>query len=213
MVGARRSAAAFDVHCPLGSLPLACKTELVERAGRRFPICAPSEERIAKWRPRLDGAAGPRVALAWSGSADPHQRPQPFDRAGAARAAAGDAGRELRQHPARCCARPTAKRLRRCRASRMSATSLRISPTPPRCWRSPISSICGRHLGRASRRRDGAAALGAAAVPAGLALDARSRTSPWYPDARLFRQPSPGDWSSVLKRLSEELASEGAAVT
>jgi tetratricopeptide (TPR) repeat protein len=29
--------------------------------------------------------------------------------------------------------------------------------------------------------------------------------SPWYPTMRLFRQPSPGDWNSVIKKVSEEL--------
>jgi ADP-heptose:LPS heptosyltransferase len=30
--------------------------------------------------------------------------------------------------------------------------------------------------------------------------------SPWYPTARLFRQPSPGDWSSVMRRIAEALS-------
>jgi tetratricopeptide (TPR) repeat protein len=30
--------------------------------------------------------------------------------------------------------------------------------------------------------------------------------SPWYPTMRLFRQPRPGDWQSVLDRISRELA-------
>jgi hypothetical protein len=29
--------------------------------------------------------------------------------------------------------------------------------------------------------------------------------SPWYPTMRLFRQPSPGDWTSVMKWVAEEL--------
>jgi hypothetical protein len=29
--------------------------------------------------------------------------------------------------------------------------------------------------------------------------------SPWYPTMRLFRQPSPGDWESVISRVHNEL--------
>ena len=32
------------------------------------------------------------------------------------------------------------------------------------------------------------------------------RASPWYPDARLFRQGQDGDWGPVIERVREELA-------
>src|SRR5262249_15223477 len=58
---------AFDVHCPLGSLPLALKTEpaTIPAAG---PYVQAEEARIAKWSPRLELLGRQRVAIAWSGN-------------------------------------------------------------------------------------------------------------------------------------------------
>ena len=58
---------AYDVHCPLGSLPLALKTEPATIPAD-IPYLHADKIRIAKWRPRLDGLPGKRVALAWAGN-------------------------------------------------------------------------------------------------------------------------------------------------
>jgi ADP-heptose:LPS heptosyltransferase len=36
--------------------------------------------------------------------------------------------------------------------------------------------------------------------------------SPWYPTARLFRQPGPGDWMHVVERITRELVGGGALI-
>ena len=48
---------AFDVHCPLGSLPLACKTEPAS-VPAAIPYLHPDEQRLAKWRQRLAALPG-----------------------------------------------------------------------------------------------------------------------------------------------------------
>jgi hypothetical protein len=33
-----------------------------------------------------------------------------------------------------------------------------------------------------------------------------SENSPWYPTAKLYRQPKLGDWESVIERVREDLS-------
>ena len=186
----------FDVHCPLASLPLACKTELASVPADIPYLHALEVAHIAKWRPRLDALPAPRVALAWSGRATPRQRPQPLAVA--------------RRSSSRCCRRRTCSfvsiqrelRPARRRSAGARARVSRICRRRARRLRRHRRGACAvrsrdlrRHLGRASRRRARPAGLRPAAVPAGLALDARSRAQPLVSGGRLFRQPAIGDWA------------------
>ncbi len=57
----------FDVHCPLGSLPLALHTEPAT-VPAHIPYLAADEAQMAKWSARLAALPRPRVAIAWSGN-------------------------------------------------------------------------------------------------------------------------------------------------
>lgn len=58
---------AFDVHCPLMSLPLAFGTRLETIPAAPAYLHAPAE-RLTKWQTRLAPARRPRVGLTWSGN-------------------------------------------------------------------------------------------------------------------------------------------------
>ena len=55
------------MHCPLGSLPLALKTEPASIPAD-IPYLRADEARLAKWRSRIEALPGKRVALAWAGN-------------------------------------------------------------------------------------------------------------------------------------------------
>ncbi len=57
---------AYDVHCPLASLPHALRTE-ASSIPADIPYLAVSATRMEKWRARLQDIARPRVAIAWAG--------------------------------------------------------------------------------------------------------------------------------------------------
>jgi hypothetical protein len=58
---------AFDLHCPLVSLPLAFGTRLETIPSATGYLSAPTE-RMTNWQARLQGYRSPRIGLAWSGN-------------------------------------------------------------------------------------------------------------------------------------------------
>ena len=59
---------AYDVYCPLGSLPLAFKTEPATIPAD-IPYLRADDSHLAKWRATIEALPGKRVALAWAGHA------------------------------------------------------------------------------------------------------------------------------------------------
>ncbi|MET4800377.1 tetratricopeptide repeat protein [Bradyrhizobium sp. LB11.1] len=70
----RSSSPAFDLHCPLGTLPLAFGTRLDTIPLAEGYVPAPPAARVKAWQDRLEDRPGPRnrfrVGLVWTGNPD-----------------------------------------------------------------------------------------------------------------------------------------------
>ena len=193
---------AFDLHCPLLSLPLACGTKL-QTIPAAAPYLAAPTERVQYWRDRLPRGR-PRVGLVWSGS--PSHKNDSNRSIPLARLA-----KLFEDLPARCFS------LQR-DLHNSDAEVLRQLPDLV-------------HLGEHFRDFADTAAVialldivvsvdtavahlaGALGKPVLMLLPHAADfrwmrgcdDSPWYPSAKLFRQPAFGDWDSVIARVGDEI--------
>ena len=194
---------AFDLHCPVASLPLACRTELATIPADS-PYLEANDAHVAGWRARLDALPAPRVAIAWSGRAT-H---------------ANDRNRSI-------ALESLAPLIERSRASFISIQRDLRETDAGVLARLPQVTHVGAEL---DDFEDSAAVAtladlvitvdtavahlaGALGRPTWILLpfcpDWRwmldRDDSPWYPTVRPFRQPAPGDWDSVIARVEQEL--------
>jgi tetratricopeptide (TPR) repeat protein len=193
----------FDVHCPLGSLPLALKTEpaTIPADG---PYVRADDAHIAKWRPRIETLDRPRAALAWSGNAQ-HMNDRNRSIALPCLAPLWSASsvrfvgiqRELRGGDAELLAREP-------RVMQIGAQLDDFADT------AAVLAVVDLVITVDTSVAHLAGAMGRPVwilVP--FSPDWRwtlsGESSRWYPTARLFRQPSLGDWDSVVERLRGEL--------
>ena len=194
----------FDLHCPLASLPLACKTELTS-VPAEIPYLRASADRIEKWRPRLEALPSPRIALAWSGRAthvnDSNRSlslAQLEPLLSLPNANFVGIQRELRPADAETLARETRILPLGGELADFADTAAVLALADlVICVDTSVAHVAGA-LGR----------------PAYVLLPFQPdwrwtldrETSPWYPQMRLFRQPAIGDWASVIARVRNELA-------
>ena len=212
VIGSGDEIPAFDLHCPLLSLPLAFGTE-VDSIPADIPYLATPQDRLQRLSELLPPRQGLRVGLVWSGNSthkDDHNRSIALSRLAALFDVPGvqfvSLQKELRDADAQVLAQVLAQDAR-------------------------ITDL-GRHFGDFD---DTAAAValtdlvisvdtsvahlaGAMGKPVWVLLPfcpdwrwlLERDDNPWYPTARLFRQPGMGDWDSVMTQLRDAVALRAA---
>jgi Tfp pilus assembly protein PilF len=193
---------AFDLHCPLLSLPLAFATQ-PETIPAAIPYLAAPADRVAHWRDRLP-SANLRAGFVWSGS------PSHKNDSNRSIALARLAGL-FADSPVRCFS------LQRDRRS-ADAEILRGLPhlvdlggeLRDFADTAAVISLLDIVISVDTAVAHLAGALGKPVVillPYGADFRwMRNRgETPWYPTAKLFRQPAFGDWDSVIARVRDQL--------
>jgi Flp pilus assembly protein TadD len=201
---------AYDLQCPLMSLPHAFRTTL-DTIPNRVPYLAPDAAKAARWMQRLLALPGRRVGLVWFGGSplgmsainngDP-QRSIPFSLMAPLAGVAGVSFVSLQ----------------------LGTPALGTAPTPTGLklhdWTAEIQDfsdtaalVDGLDL-VISVDTSTAHLAGALGKPIWLMnrFDTCWRwmldrdDSPWYPTLRQFRQPRPGDWGAVIAAIRGALA-------
>jgi tetratricopeptide (TPR) repeat protein len=194
----------FDLHCALMSLPLAFGTTLATVPAPRAYLRAPSE-RIEQWRTRLPRAEAPRIGLVWSGKPthnNDHNRSIALARLAPLLLKPGfqfvSLQKEVRDADRAALRKfPALVRLDDALADFADTAAVVASLDLVITVDTAVAHLAG--------------AMG---TPVWILLPAigdwrwllKREDSPWYPSARLFRQPHIGDWGSVIARLTRELA-------
>jgi hypothetical protein len=194
---------AFDLHCPLLSLPRAFGTELTTIPPTIPYLCA-SAAAATNWRSRLDAMRRPRVGLAWSGSPthkNDHNRSLALEPLLSAldgiEATTISLQREVRTADA-------AILLERSNLVRLGEELKDFSDTAALISNLDLVVSVDTAVAHLA---------GALAKPVWVLLSYNPDwrwlldrdDSPWYPTARLFRQDESRAWDGVLGRLSSAL--------
>jgi tetratricopeptide (TPR) repeat protein len=195
--------APYDIHCPLGSLPLAIKTE-PSTIPADIPYLHADESRAAKWRPTIKALPGKHVAVAWAGNPNhPNDRNRSLDLKllepllTLAGVSFVSLQRDLREGDDAVLARYQVCCLGGDLAD-MADTSAALALVDMLI----AVDTAVVHLAGAMGRPTWVL------VP--FSPDWRwtlqGEHSPWYPQMRLFRQPALGDWPSAIANVREALA-------
>jgi tetratricopeptide (TPR) repeat protein len=194
----------FDVHCPLGSLPLACKSEPATIPAD-IPYLHADEQRIAKWRPVIEALPGKRVALAWAGQAShANDRNRSIELKTLDPLLALDSVSFVSiQHEPR--ENDAAQLARHAKVTHLGNKLADMADT------AAVIALMDLVIAVDTSVVHLAGAMGRPVwVMLPFTPDWRwtltGENSPWYPQTRLFRQPAIGDWPSVVTTVRDALA-------
>ncbi|HEY2243603.1 MAG TPA: glycosyltransferase family 9 protein, partial [Xanthobacteraceae bacterium] len=195
----------FDVHCPLGSLPLALKTELPV-VPAQIPYLFADEAHLQKWSVRIEKLPSPRIALAWAGNpAHDNDRNRSIAFATLAPLLAMPGSfisiqRDVRgDEAAQLAAQP--------RLTHVGGELADFNDT------AAVLALCDLLITVDTAPAHLAGAMGRPVwVLVPFAPDWRwmldGEITPWYPAARVFRQPALADWNTVIARVAAALQNE-----
>lgn len=204
VVGRGEPLPGFDLHCPLMSLPLAFGTELASIPATS-PYLGVPPDRLAAWQARLQRKNRHLVALAWAGSrgySHDHRRSLALERFAPLLALPGmhfvSVQRELGAgDAATLAAHPQIDHVGDALGDFADTGAVLSMADAVISVDTAVAHLAGA-LGRPLF------VLLAHSPDFRWLLDRDD--SPWYPSARLIRQPRPGDWDSVIGRLREAIA-------
>jgi tetratricopeptide (TPR) repeat protein len=193
---------AYDVHCPLGTLPLVFKTE-IGTVPADIPYLFADAARVNRWRPRLKALGARRIALVWAGNVDhPNDHNRSIPLANLRPLWSSDAARFVSlQRDLRDGDEAILK------ASPMLHLGGELADFDDTA---AVLALCDLVISVDTSVAHLAAAMGR---PLWVLLPyfsdwrwTAADLSPWYPAACLFRQPRLGDWESVVARVAGELS-------
>jgi tetratricopeptide (TPR) repeat protein len=197
----------FDFHCPLMSLPLAFNTRL-QTIPASIPYLRAADGAVKKWEGRLGGTNALRVGIVWSGRlAHKNDRNRSISLSRLARLANPNVTLVSLQNEVRA---KDAEVLAANKQIRHFGSELKdFSDT------AALASLMDLVISVDTSVAHLAGALGKPVwILLPFAADWRwlagREDSPWYPTARLFRQPEMGDWDSVLESVIHGLRIYGA---
>ncbi len=202
VIAAGDAVPAYELQCPLLSLPLAFNTRL-STIPAAVPYLRADPEKIAEWQGRLGPRTGPRVGLVWSGSSG-HQNDRQRSIALAEFLTLLPDGvqpvslqKDVREADLPVLqSRPDLIHFGEALADFSDTAALCELVDAVVCVDTSVAHLAGA-LGR----------------PVWLLLPGNPDwrwlldrpDSPWYPGARLFRQVVPGQWGDVLQQVRQAL--------